>query len=61
MKNMTFVDKIDDIEEAEYDGFEEDLLTDKKEEEVEENKKNEIPQDEVLENNLINWMNALSA
>ncbi len=61
MENMTFLDKIDDMEEAEYDGFEEDLLKDKKEEEEEENKKNEIPQDEVLENNLINWMNALFA
>ncbi|HYO05692.1 MAG TPA: hypothetical protein VER14_01750 [Phototrophicaceae bacterium] len=51
---MIFLNKIEDIEEAEYDGFEEDLLKDKKEEEEEENKKNEIPQDEVLENKLIN-------
>ena len=53
MENMTFLDKDNDIEEAEYDGFEEDLLKDKKEEEEEENKNNEIPQDEVLENSLI--------
>lgn len=53
MGNMTFSGKIDDIEEAEYDGFEEELLKHKKEEEEEENIKNEIPQDEVVENNLM--------
>lgn len=57
MGNMTFSGKIDDIEEAEYDGFEEELLKHKKEEEEEENIKNEIPQDEVVENNLMDWMN----
>ena len=60
MKNMTFLDKIDDIEEAEYDGFEEDLIKDKQEEEEEENSiNNEIPTDEIMENNLINWMNTI--
>ncbi len=61
MGNMAFLDKINDIEEDEYDGFEEDLLKDKKEEEEEENKNNETPQDEFIENNLINWMNTLFA
>jgi hypothetical protein len=54
MGDMTFLNKINDIEEAEYDGFEEDLLKDKKEEEAEENTNNEILHDEVIENNIIN-------
>ena len=61
MENMTFLDKINDVEEAEYDGFEGDLLKDKKEEEEEDNINNGIPQDEVVENNLINRMNTLFA
>ncbi len=62
MENMTFLDKIDDVEEAEYDGFEEDLIKDKEEEEEEEkNINNEIPRDEIIENNLINWINTLFA
>lgn len=55
MENMTFLDKVNDIEEDEYDGFEEDLLKDKKEEEKEQENINDgIPQDELIENNLIN-------
>jgi hypothetical protein len=53
MGNMAFLDNINDIEGSEYDGFEEDLLKDKKEEEEEENKNDEIPQDEIIENNPI--------
>ncbi len=52
MGNMTFLDNIDDTEEAEYDGFEEDLLEEKEEEDK--NINNEIPRDEIIENNPIN-------
>ncbi len=63
MGKMTFLDKINDIEESEYDGFEEDLIKDKDEEREEEEKNinNEIPPDEIIENNLINWMNTIFA
>ncbi len=61
MGKMTFFDKIHDVEESEYDGFEEDLIKDKQEEKEEEenNINNEIPPDEIMENNLINWMNTI--
>lgn len=60
MGKMTFFGKINDVEESEYDGFEEDLIKDKQEEEEEENSiNNEIPTDEIMENNLINWMNTI--
>ena len=59
MGKMTFFDKINDVEESEYDGFEEDLIKDKQEEEEENSINNEIPPDEIMENNLINWMNTI--
>lgn len=60
MGKMTFFDKMDDVEESEYDGFEEDLIKDKQEEQEEENSiNNEIPPDEIMENNLVNWMNTI--
>jgi hypothetical protein len=48
---MAFLDEITDIEDAEYDGFEDDLLKDKKEEEEQENRDNKVPHDEIIENN----------
>ena len=48
---MAFMDEIADIEDAEYDGFEDDLLKDKKGEEEQENRDNEVPHDEIIENN----------
>jgi len=51
MEIMAFLDKINDIEEAEYDGFEDDLLKDKKEKEEQEKSDNEVPRDEIIEKN----------
>jgi hypothetical protein len=54
MENMAFLIDINDTEVSDYDGFEEDLLKDKKEEEEQENRDNETPQDEIIENNITN-------